>query len=250
LSVLIWTEDSADHADEAIAALARKMLTLVVAGCQTQRIAFEPLNDAAARALKGSAWKGAAGRERQRLVDLRQAIATKLVEGTGDVPGFVFFHVDGDTAWADRARAENPAKFAAFTVAIEPLVSGALERRGRSAELGAIMSRLCVLMPFHSIEAWLFQNTDELARRCQASCGRHFGLIQKWAADRGQLDELAGDEQPKKLLTCIRTADHVALASQGYPANAVFDVDKSYAAAVLGLLACDALGAALARTHA
>jgi hypothetical protein len=41
-----------------------------------------------------------------------------------------------------------------------------------------------------------------------------------------------------------------ALATNGFPADAVFAVEKSYTAAVLHLLDCDALGAALERTQA
>lgn len=246
LSILVWTEDSAKSAEEVVSALARKMLTLVDPYCQTDRVAFEPLNDEAARALKGAAWKNTKGR---KLVDLRRAIATKLVEGTTDLPGFVFFHVDGDTAWADRARSEAPTKLAKLALAVEQLVLGALEAKGRTGELGSIMSRLCVLVPFYSIEAWLFQNTDELSRLCQASCGRHLDRIASFAANRGLLDELTGDAQPKNQLPCIDTDLYFALASRAYPSGAVFDANKSYAAAVMGLLECDALGAALARTR-
>jgi hypothetical protein len=166
------------------------------------------------------------------------------------VPGFVLFHVDGDRAWRFKDESDTHAKFAEMVAAIEPLVLPALEAKGRAAEARAIMSRLRALVPFHSIEAWLFQNTDELTRICQTSCGRHLDQIAKWAEDRGQLDELEGDEQPKNKVPCVAPVDHVALASKAYPAKVVFDVDKSYAAAVMGLLECDALTAALQRTHA
>ena len=104
-------------------------------------------------------------------------------------------------------------------------------------------------MPFHSIEAWLFQNTDELAAMCAASCGRHLGVIRGWATRRDDLDELGGGEQPKKQVSCVRSDDRIALATKAYPAQAVYAVGKSYAAAVDDLRGCDDLCAALARTY-
>ena len=172
LSILVWSEDGAAASHTVIEHLARKMLTLVEPSCHRDRVEFEPLNDAAARALKGAGWKGASGRDRQKVVDLRRAIAGKLVEGLGDVPGFVFFHVDGDRAWRFRAESDTRAKLAELAAAIEPLVRAALEKKGRAAELRAVMSRFGALVPFHSIEAWLFQNTDEATRICRAACGR------------------------------------------------------------------------------
>src|SRR5262249_8721635 len=100
LSILVLTEDSASDGHETITALAKKMLDQVVPGCRTNRIEFEPQNAVAKRAMHGNLWKSRSPRDRQKLVDLRQTIATKLVEGKlvdGEaVPGFVFFHVDGD----------------------------------------------------------------------------------------------------------------------------------------------------------
>ena len=106
----MWTEDSAENAHQSIALLARKMLLFVDPSCQTQRIPFEPLNDVAARALKGAAWKGQDAKSRRAQVDLIRSIATKLAEENG----FVFFRVDGDKAWADRASSDTDANVDAF----------------------------------------------------------------------------------------------------------------------------------------
>jgi hypothetical protein len=69
--------------------------------------------------------------------------------------------------------------------------------------------------------------------------------LQKWEADRGQLDEL---DKPKGALPCIATQDHVALAGSGFPAREVYETGKSYAAAVDNLRRCRDLRAALVRT--
>ncbi len=74
-------------------------------------------------------------------------------------------------------------------------------------------------------------------------------MIQRWAGDRGSLDELAGDDQPKHQMPCVGPDDHLALARNGYPVDAVFNVNKSYAATVMSLLECEALSTALAHTY-
>jgi hypothetical protein len=250
LSILVWSEDHAPDAHDTVRALAKKMLTLVDPVCRTNRVEFEPLNNAEARALKGAGWKSTRPRDLPKLVGLRRAIASKLIESTASVDGFVFFHIDGDTAWERQADSEQRAKFAELAAAVEQLVMADLARQGRGAETRAIMSRFRVLMPFHSIEAWLFQNTAELIRVCTASCGRHVTLIQAWATNRAQLDELEDKQQPKSQVNCVRSDDRVALASNAYPAPAVYAVGKSYAAAVDNLRSCDDLRAALARTYA
>jgi hypothetical protein len=247
LSILILTEDSAADAHETITALVKKMLQLLVPGCQTHRVDFEPQGENAARAMHGNRWKSRNPRDRQKIVDLRQSIATKLVEGTEHVPGFVMFHIDGDRRWAEQSSSENVTRFEEFVrTYVEPIVSTALARQGRAEEIPARMARLRRLTPFYSVEAWLYQNTGEARRLCETSCGRHVQQIEAWEAAREELDEI---EKPKESL-CIAAEHNRTLATLGFPAAAVFAVEKSYTATVLHLLDCPDLCTALARTYA
>jgi hypothetical protein len=75
-------------------------------------------------------------------------------------------------------------------------------------------------------------------------------VIRGWATRREALDELEGNEQPKKQVNCVRSDDRIALASKAYPAQAVYAVGKSYAAVVDDLRGCADLCDALARTYA
>ncbi len=139
------------------------------------------------------------------------------------------------------------ARFSDFVrVYVEPIVRAALERNRLPDQVPARMARLRRLTPFYSVEAWLYQNTVEARRLCEASCGRHVGRIQGWEAARGEIDEI---ERPKEAL-CIGASHNCALATRGFPADAAFAVEKSYTAAVEHLLACAELGDALARTCA
>lgn len=251
LSILLLTEDSAEDSHETITALVKKMLDLIVSGVGTHRVEFEPQNTLARQGMRGNLWKSKNPRDRQKLVDLRQSIATKLVEGKlvegESVPGFVLFHVDGDRPWAEEKQSENVAHFEAFVrTYVEPIVAAALHKKGISGELAARMDRLRRLTPFYSIEAWLYQNTAEARRLCAASCGRHLDRIAAWEADRGLLDEI---RKPKDQL-CFQAAHNLRLATAQFPAEEALRVGKSYAASVMHLLDCADLCAALVRTRA
>ena len=202
LSLLILTEDSASDSHETITAVVKKMLQIIVQNTQTHRIEFEPQNNKAAIAMHGNRWKSRQPRDHQKLVDLYRIIATKLVEGNSDHPGFVLFHFDGDCSWANRFSSENSNRFAEFTNRyIRPLVEGALTKKGISHELEGRMKRLYAITPFYSIEAWLYQNTSEALRICDNNCGRHKDQIRSWEADRGSLDEVVSPKSKNLLLS-------------------------------------------------
>lgn len=251
LSVLILTEDSAKDAPATLIALLKKMFQLIVPGCGTHRIRFEPANKQAAEAVRGSCWKSANPRDRQKLVDLNRTIATKLLEGKledpADVPGFVVFHIDGDRPWSEQETSENARRFEAFCERLEPLLRDALDKKGSGHELEARRLRLRRLMPFYCIEAWLYQNLAEVRHRCAEGCGAHLQQIAAWEADRAQLDELA---PPAEALPCLGKQHNLTLATAAFPAEAALEADASFAAAVAHLLDAHEFGIALERTAA
>lgn len=193
--------------------------------------------------MHGNRWKSRNPRDHQKIIDLSDTIATKLLEPDG----FVFFHFDGDRTWAERSTCENATKFQAFVQAyIEPRVDAHLRKRDALAEKDARMARLRPLVPYYSIEAWVYQNTSEGARLCrERGCNQHQAHFNEWQRERGLLDEVLC---PKGEV-CFGAEHNSALASQGFPTDEVFRADKSFAAAVTGLLDSTDLGAVLNGTH-
>jgi hypothetical protein len=255
LSFLILSEDSAPDACEPIEALLKRMLLLVDPHVQTHRIWFEPRDESARSAMRGSNWKAKPDEfGYPKLVLLGRIIAAKLLE-EADAPGFVVFHIDGDTPWADRGASDNVEKFPAFVrdYVAQGLDAALRKRRDKPLDEDALarakeaaLARLLRLTPFWCIEAWLYQNTALVHRLCEERCGAHLDQIKSWREDRGALDELP---TPKKAI-CLGSQHNVDLARIHYPAKDVFDADKSYAAAVMSLLDCPDLCAALERTWA
>lgn len=239
VSILVLTEDSGKHAHDTIAALCKKMLQLVEPACQTQRIAFEPAKEDARRVVHANQWKS--GMKHRDYVTLLQTIATKL----GEQSGFVFFHVDGDCVWSERGSSENLEKFESLLIrkVEEALLDGGARKKPRSRpEVEGLLARLRLIMPFYSVEAWLYQNIEVAIALCHAHHGgKDADRFARWKERRHELDEL---ERPKDTL-CLQDRHNKELAERAYPAPAVYEAGASFAAAVDSLRACDALCQAL-----
>lgn len=257
LSLLVLTEDSAADAHDVMVALVKKMLWLLDPHYRSHLVAFRPADDAQRKVMQGNRWKSRNPRDRARIVLLGRAIAALLLQE--EVPGFVLFHIDGDVPWSRRAESDNVQQFDGFLRDyVLPALGNALRaqqhERGdppREEQLAtstdAALKRLFLVVPFYSIEAWLYQNTTEARRLCAEaeSCGMHLDVIGRWEVSRGELDEL---DKPKGQL-CLGASHNLVLAEQGFPAQRAFDAGKSFTAAVVRLLECDDLTAALARTR-
>ncbi|MFH1466644.1 MAG: hypothetical protein ABIO70_19820 [Pseudomonadota bacterium] len=236
LSVLVLTEDGSSYAPDTLTALARKMFCQVEPACQTQRIEFEPQDERERRSMAGNLWKSTNSRDEPKRRDLVRAIVTKLLEP--GVPGFVLFHIDGDRPWAAAATSENVAKF-------EELIRAPVRRAlaGRSPDP---LPKLLPVVPFYSIEAWLYQNTTKVRSEMKGQHGCKQGDRKKlatWEADPALLDEV---EAPKDHF-CLGGTHNLALTA-AFPADKVLGAGKSFAAAVQSMKACQPLVKALAAT--
>jgi hypothetical protein len=100
------------------------------------------------------------------------------------------------------------------------------------------LRRLFPVVPFYSIEAWLFQHTEVAVRLCRERYqGRDVGQFEEWRQARTALDDVA---KPKEAV-CLKAAHNLECAGAGYPAQKVFEAGRSYAACVERLRACAAL---------
>lgn len=242
LSILVLTEDSGKHGYDTAAALCKKMLQLVEPSCQTHRVDFEPANERARRVMNGNLWKNK--KNRRELVALRQTIATKLCEPNG----FVIFHFDGDCAWSKRASAQTPKKFRELIHDhVRALLLQGVNRREPLTEddADARMLRLRTMVPFYSIEAWLYQNTEVAIALCRKHySGKHISKFEQWRTCRYELDEV---DRPKEEV-CLASKYNRELATRRYPARDVYAAGASFQAAVDSLRECIELADALQKT--
>jgi len=244
-SVMVLTEDSGAGAHDTVRALAKEMLKLLVPGVQTHRINFKPLDDEnARRAMHANPWKSTHPLDQSNIRLLIRSIITELLKPNG----FVFYHIDGDRPWSEHELSENEREFTSRMLPpIEAGVRAYFHRQPHDAATpGERMKRLRLLVPFYSIEAWLYQNTREARRLCEEEgCKQCPVKLADWEKDRASLDEVI---RPKGTL-CFQDKNNAHLASSGFPAREVYDAGASFARAVDGLLECDELTTALEWTY-
>ncbi|MGB1275270.1 MAG: hypothetical protein ACPG77_05920 [Nannocystaceae bacterium] len=244
LSILVLGEDSGKDAPKMLRKLVGTMLRLVEPQVQTQRVRFSPVDPEAQAALRSNTWKSTKQRDRVHKVRLFRTVARKLAEQDG----FVFWHVDGDTAWSQRVKSENYKKFESLA---RQGVRGALQSPVRGPvpnEVQVIrqIKRLICIMPFYSIEAWLFQNTDVVRRLCRKYYqDRGLEQVLEWENQRSLLDEIIKIKKQSGLPFADK---HNLELSIGFPGEVVEDVGTSFQAVVNELRNCKELVAALELT--
>lgn len=240
ISFLLLTEDTGEHAFATQKALTEKMLHLVAEGCAVRRIDFQPGDEPTRAGMGFNAYISTESRDYRKKIDLAGAIATHLLRD--DITAFVLVHIDGDRNWTDRgehplARCSNQEIF--VRTIVRP-VEAILEQEGRPE----LIERLRYMLPFWSVEAWLYQNSVELAAICAEHAPRHerdANILRDWRSDPACLDSVV---RPKATATTLQDRYNARLA-RSLPARKIYDLGLSFAATVDGLKACSVLTTAL-----
>jgi len=249
--IFVLTEDTNKDARETVEALVKKMLPLVVPHCRVHdRVAFMPTEAREQEAMHGEAWKSEKQCNREARVRLQRYIATRLCEPRT----FVVFHVDGDKPWEERAESVNAEKFKTF---VEKIVQAAgagqrsvqRSRRNPSPETTSApepeLDKLIRLMPFYTLEAWLYQNLQGIVEICRREhAGKHADAVREWENKRHELDEIV---KPADYF-CVSKMHNHELASRGFPAQKAYEVQKSFFESVELMKSCPKFVAALQAT--
>lgn len=243
LSILLLTEDSGKHAHRVLEAVSKKLVRLVDDQCQTHKVDFAPANDQARASMHANAWKS---RNRRKLIALARVIAERVAMNRG----YVFFHADGDVPWSQRHNSENRQKFEREVIAAvrKQLRAGGSRAQPRTeAQVDELLKRLILLMPFYSMEAWLYQNIDVALKLCREHHGgQGADRFMHWRDHRHELDEVT---KPKECV-CLADGHNLELAIRAYPAQAAYAAGASLASVVERMRACTDLAEALAATTA
>lgn len=236
------TEDSSPSAHDTLVPLARKLLQFVDRHTRSNQVYFEPAEREAALAVRSNLWRSweAPHPTNERSIKiLRRTLATKVLE-------------DGDCAWRDRDSSENARRLEAFERFVEGLRAIIEEHVAKHGlpfdafEIDRRLRRVCAVVPFYSIESWLYQNTKRARELCQERCGKHVELIGQWQHTRALLDDIV---KPKKQL-CIGSDENHELAKTltHQVADELYELGQSFHATVERLQSCPGLQAALRAT--
>jgi hypothetical protein len=241
VSIAVLTEDSAKDAHAVVQCLLRAMLKLIdeqLPLYDQNRIKLQPSEDPEKKAMRGNLWQAHRSREARILL---QRYMERQLKRT-DVEGFVIVHVDGDRPYEQSKAGTESHNQARFERDIVSTLRVSLQDRPE------LLERVVLMVPFYSIEAWLYQNTQEALRLYeQHYCTHttHIAQLQDWQSDPSALDEVA---KPKEKVS-IGARFNRELASQRFPAQRVYAVGKSFHKSVERLRACAPLLAALLATR-
>lgn len=134
LRILALSEDGSDHAHEVVVALSKSMLKIVDRSVQTQekKLQFDEQSADARRAMCANLWRSTKEKDQAAIRALMRAIVRQLLieDDEGRPSGFVFFHYDGDTRFADREQSDARRHFAEFRLKIEQQIRAARNVEG------------------------------------------------------------------------------------------------------------------------
>lgn len=243
LTFALYSEDRAD-ADRDFKVLKELLLGMLQQICpelKTNYIRTEPAQPARKERVCGSFWKAkpkaAAGAQEHRRRLIRD-VATAVQLGH-----VVLFHVDADEVWASRARCVSACE---HWPAFSRDVLAVLRYAGAPLDHDDLEHAMIVAMPYSEIESWAFANVARL--RGILSDPGDLAALAQWEHDLGRLDEIA---DIKEALS-IRDGHTLELVQRrhGFPAAALIEVDKSYAAVVGRLRASSIVAQGLAEASA
>jgi uncharacterized protein YjiS (DUF1127 family) len=175
----------------------------------------------------GNAWRSQRSHHEHLRVKLRRLLADQLLKPEG----FVLFHFDGDRPWSRRSESTTTRQFEEHVRA--QVITMLSSYNIREA---FVRERMHTLVPFYSLEAWIYQNTDTAIALCSASCSqeqraKHRPNWIKYSEDRSLLDEL---DRPKDTL-CLGDNHNQELAD-GFPWRDVLGARTSFLESVMGLM--------------
>jgi len=145
-TLVIYTEDSSKDADATMRALVERLLYRLEPNVQVHRVELRSALGDARAAAAAQRWKGQDARGEGLRRALANELARRLVMGD-----FVVFHYDGDKAWDGQPGSPHDGAVAELYREIH----GHVEARGKGAGLLAGFLRL---VPFYSVESWLYLN--------------------------------------------------------------------------------------------
>jgi hypothetical protein len=221
VTVYALSEDSASDAHDVLSLVVRASLRIDAPNTPLDRVRFEPTTEGHA-AVKANRWKSTAANDHRRRVDLLRTLATQICRSNC----LVVFHFDGDTTWQDRALSENQRKFHDVVVLG---VKRVLHDKGIDASrIEEVLRRLVAFVPHYTMESWLYQSTEAAVALClKHGNQRDVETFGEWERDRTVLDEIV---QPWKVVSIGK--NHNRVLAEAFPARAVYEIGKSYAASV------------------
>lgn len=248
--MVLLTEDRSGDARLTLERVVRHILLLLLGtGWQERRVVDglsyvtprekPPGESLIQRALNGQHWRSTNPRDRQAKLELARFLANLL----RSAHTIIVFHLDGDCAWSQRPGPVLAVfeKFLEREVAHLVTNPPAAQQRGHAPPppmtFDEARSKLVLVVPYYSIEAWLYRNrmvAEELCRRHYQ--GRGLTQLEAWAKEPHGIEEVL---KPKEF--CLHDKHNAELAADGFPAWDLYELDQSFTETVNRFVACTPL---------
>lgn len=215
VKVLIVTEDTGTESFEVLKNLINSILKNIVEDYQSQLIEFKPVEKCYLPVCSGNRWKQEKPHKDPKLAREITAFKKYIVQHTMKSSAFIFWHIDGDMMWAQFARGKECANRKSLDTFIEKVLKGmTIHQRDKVPPTpeGCFLK----LLPFYSIEAWLYQNSQALQKITENT-----GDIQ--ATDASVFDDILKVKEAFKI-----KAKYNLQLSQSFPFQKVYELGKSF----------------------
>lgn len=197
---------------------------------------IDPRDDRDFKLLGGNLWRSESREHAEPKRQLLRAIATRLlehdvIEGERRAVGFVFFHHDGDAPWSEHPSCTLCQQFDAFRTRLAAMLQDQVMRDARVPDeqkedlARAAMSRLFVMEPHWSIEAWLYGRSSRARALCREQHGgSHDTQRAFWSIPRAELEEL-----PKPKDNCCLEGNYNLELAASFKADDAYLESPSFA---------------------
>lgn len=229
MRLYIFTEDSGGDGAKTVEQMVLHMLKCVdpeehldTSACKMERVHLS--SDRANRMiLHANGWKSP---KHKYLPELIRHLTDIILMPNA----FAFFHFDADCHWSsvheptgrvNLDESENWSKFE--EVVIQKVITKIEGHKYSYANARrAVSEKLFRLIPFYSIESWLFQNIEHAQTlKIKDEDTNHFA---NWDGDPCLIDDFL---QPKKRIS-LCDAHNLALATTAYPVQKVYEARRSF----------------------
>lgn len=160
VKVLIISEDRGKDSFAVFKNLISSILKNIIPDFQSQLIEYIEIDAKHSGVLSGNKWRQRRPRDR-KLTAMIHNFKRELIQYLLEGPAFIFWHIDGDMRWCDFTQKGNCTNLEQLNSFLAPIESE-LESYRSNSSTKLPKNKVLKLLPFYSIEAWLYQNSTTL----------------------------------------------------------------------------------------
>lgn len=162
VNVLIITEDTGKGSFELFRNLINSILREIITDFQSQLIEYVRIDARHSEVLSGNSWMQKRPRNK-KLRDSIYRLKREIIQYLLGKQAFVFWHIDGDMKWCEFTKKGSCLNLEKLNDFLAPITAELDTHRNNKAP-NLPKDKILKLLPFYSVEAWLYQNSAALQK--------------------------------------------------------------------------------------